>query len=354
VKILIDVGHPAHVHLFKNLVRKLQNNGAEVLFTCRSKEHEVQLLKHYGFRFESFGRKYHTSAGKILGLFKFDVKECLYGIKFKPDLFLSHGSIYAAHAAYFLRKPHISLEDTGNREQVRLYLPFTQCVLTSDVFPKDYGDKQIRFKSHHELAYLHPNQFIPDPLFKEEIGLKPDEKYIIIRFVAWNATHDKGQKGIGQKNKNILVKKLAETYRVFISSEQPLPKELHEYMPTFPPHLMHDALFHSDLYIGEGTTMAMEAALLGTPAIYINSLKYSNISDLAEYGLIYDVNPSDNIDHILMLASDRELKEKIQQKHQEMLRTKIDLTAFMVWFIENYPQSREMVEDTEEFWGRFR
>ena len=132
---------------------------------------------------------------------EFDIKELIIASRFKPDIFLSHGSMYAAHAAFLLRKPHITLEDTGNSEQVRLYLPFTKYVLTSNVFNKDYGKRQIRFNGHNELSYLHPNYFLPDNNFRNSLTLEPDEKYVILRFVSWKATHDKGQKGLSLKSK---------------------------------------------------------------------------------------------------------------------------------------------------------
>ena len=46
MNILIDIGHPAHVHLFKNFAWDMQNNGHKILFTCREKEFEIDLLKH--------------------------------------------------------------------------------------------------------------------------------------------------------------------------------------------------------------------------------------------------------------------------------------------------------------------
>ena len=36
---------------------------------------------------------------------------------------------------------------------------------------------------------------------------------------------------------------------------------------------MHNALKYASLFVGEGATMASECAILGTPAIYVNSLK---------------------------------------------------------------------------------
>ena len=93
MRILIDIGHPGHVHLFKNFARYMIEKGHEVLFTCREKEFEVFLLKKYGFEYRSFGRKYRTTFGKFFGLIKFDILETLTALKLKPDVFLSCGSM---------------------------------------------------------------------------------------------------------------------------------------------------------------------------------------------------------------------------------------------------------------------
>jgi len=356
MRILIDIGHPAHVHLFKHFAWGMQKKGHEVFFTCREKEFEIDLLRQYGFQFKSFGKKYKSRSGKLVGLLEFDMKEFLSGLHFKPDIFLSHGSIYATHAAFLLHKTNISLEDTGNWEQVRLYLPFTSCVLTSDIFPIDYGKKQIRFKSHNELAYLHPNYFTPDPSFKEKIGLKPDEEYIIMRFVAWNATHDIGQKGLSDLAKIEIAKKLSQRYKILISSEYPLPYELEKYKISFKPHQIHDALYQASLFIGEGTTMAMEAAILGTPSIYINSLQYSNVKDMASYDLLFNFSQVNNavVEKILSIALEKDLKNKTQAKRQRMLGDKIDLTSFLIWFIDNYPESFQIMKTTPDYQLKFK
>ena len=80
-------------------------------------------------------------------------------LAFKPDVFISHGSMYAAHAAFLRGKPHISLEDTFNFEQIRLYLPFTDVVLTSDYEHPFHSNKVIHYAGYHELAYLHPSLY---------------------------------------------------------------------------------------------------------------------------------------------------------------------------------------------------
>jgi predicted glycosyltransferase len=356
MRILIDIGHPAHVHLFKNFAWIMQKKGYKFFFTTREKEFEIDLLTKYDFEFLSFGKKYKSIIGKIFGLFQFDFKMLLAAIRYKPDIFLSHGSIYAAQIAWLLGKPHISFEDTGNLEQVRLYKPFTKVILTSDVFPFSYGEQQIRYKGHHEIAYLSPKYFTPKIDIYKFLQINSDTKYSILRFVSWNASHDKGQKGIDITTKyeiiNLLRKKCL---RIFISSENELPNDLKQYKIAISPEKMHDVLYFSDIFIGEGATMAMEAGVLGTPSIYINSLERSYCQDLEQYDLVCNFSKTDGLlDKINELLDAKVPRSYYRKKREELLNNKIDVTAFMVWFVENYPESVNTMKNDPDFQMRFK
>jgi len=342
MKILIDIGHPGHVHLFKNFAKKMQQKGNNILFTCRQKEFEIELLKSEGLPYVSFGKKYNSTPGKIYGLLKFGILEFIQGLKFRPDLFMSHGSPYAAHAATLLRKPHISMEDTGNMEQVRLYLPFTDSVLTSDAFHKNLGNKQIHYNGYHELAYLHPNSFTPNPKIYDFLEIKRDTPFVILRFVSWNASHDVNQSGLSMEEKRALINYLKKRYTVFISSEGELPNEFKKYRIKIPPQEMHHALAYACMFIGEGATMASESAVLGTPAIYINSISAGTINEQVDYGLLFHPKNGNGVfDTLKMLDNIPNRKELFQKRRQKLLNDKIDVTSFLIWFIENYPQSKK-------------
>ncbi len=339
---MIDIGHPGHVHLFKNVAKAMQQQGHEFLFTCREKEFEIELLQAEGFRFISFGKKYNTTLGKILGLLKFDLMSIWQGLKFRPDLLMSHGSPYAAHTAAILRKPHISLEDTGNMEQVRLYLPFTASVLTSTAFHKDLGEKQISYDGYHELAYLHPNNFTPNPNIYNLLGITQETPYVILRFVSWNASHDINQSGLTLDEKKEMIAHLQKRYTVFISAEGELPDEFKALQIKIPPQEMHHALAYASMFIGEGATMASECAVLGTPAIYINTIMAGTITEQMQYGLLYHFQDGKGVLHqIKTLEALPDIKETFQQKRQQMLAHKIDVTAFITWFLSEYPQSKQ-------------
>lgn len=354
MRILIDIGHPGHVHLFRPFANVMQNKGHKVFFTCREKEFEVELLKAAGFRYKSFGRKYKSVIGKIVGLAKFDAMELFTALRFKPDIFLSHGSPYAAHAAWLIGKPHISLEDTGNWEQMKLYLPFTKFVLTPDVLNEDLGKKQIRYKGYHELAYLHPNHFKVKNKGYEILGLNENEPYVILRFVSWNATHDIGQSGLSKEKKLKIIEYLKVRYKVIISSEGKLDTEFEPYRMRIQPERIHEVLADATLCISEGATMASEAGVLGTPALYVNSLVRKYNEDQGRFGLVYNFKSGEGVlEKIKELSQDPDLRKKALTSQKKLLLEKIDVTALLVWFVENYPQSPFILKQDPEFQNRF-
>lgn len=360
MKVLIDIGHPAHVHLFKNFALEMLKKGNSIFFTCREKEFETYLLEKYGFEFHSFGRKYRSAVGKLWGLIEFDIKELIRGLKFKPDIFLSAGSMYAAHAAFLLRKPHISLEDTFNFEQIRLYKPFTKIILTGDYENPLNEKKVIKYSGYHELAYLHPNWFSADESVIKELNVDKNEKYVIIRFVSWKASHDMGHKGISFDNKILAVKEFNNYAKVFISSEEELPPELSPYKIKIAPYKMHDAIAFASLVIGESFTMLSEAAVLGTPAVLIHDTKsYYLREQQKKYGLTFNFTESEEdqfkaIEKGIEILKTSDIKEEWQRRRNKMLTEKIDVTAFLIWFVENYPDSAEVMRKDSEYSKKFR
>lgn len=359
MRVIIDIGHPAHVHLFKNLAWRLQDSGHKVLFTCRDREHVVYLLKKYGFVYENYGKHYKNMQGKLYGLAKNEMQMLNTALSFKPDLFISHGSTIAAHSSFLVRKPHIALEDTFNMEQVRLSMPFTDVVLTGDYPHTSLGKKEIQYPGYHELAYLHPNVFTPDESVLDSLGVRKDEKYVIVRFVAWAATHDVGHAGMSLDNKMKLVNALAKNMKVFISSEVELPSELKDYQIRIRPDEMHSALAFAHLFVGESSTMATEAACLGIHSVYINDSQLGYITDLAKQGLIYPFTESES-DQLFAIAKASEIAMNedtsfCKELQSRLLQNKNDVSSFLYWFVINYPQSKLEIMGTDRFdFSRFK
>lgn len=360
MRILIDIGHPAHVHLFRFFAIEMKKRGHKVYFSATDKEFEHYLLKSFGFEYYSLGKRYKSIIGKLFGLIYFDFKLLLYAIKIKPHILISHGSFYASHIAFLLRKPHISLEDTFNNEQVILYKYFTKAILTGNYVHPYIGKRNIKYHGYHELAYLHPNQFQPNPDIYSFLNIEQGESYTLVRFVAWDATHDIKHQGISFENKLKLVEEINKINKVFISSESPLPPELEEYKLNLPPEKIHDALSFANLIVGESATMAAEAAVLGTPAVYLDNTGRYYTKELEDkYGMVFNYSESKEdqvkaINKAIEIISIKNNKEYWAKKREILLKDKIDVTNFLAWFVENFPTSFNEMRNNPEIQFQFK
>ncbi len=346
MKILINIGHPAHVHFFKYFIRQLEKDGHQVIVVAWYIGIVQMLLNAYNIRYRIVGKRYHGLTG--IGYSQIKYEYDLYKLikKTKPDILLGIGGTAIAHVGKLLRKPSVVFTDSESAKFANcITFPFTTVVLTPACYKIDLGKKHVRFNGYKELAYLHPNHFKPDAFVMEELGLKKHEKFVIIRFIAWQASHDIGQYGFTLAIKRKLVNELSKHARVLITSEHPLPDEFEEYRITTSPEKIHDLIYYATLLLGDSQTMTTEAGILGTPAIRCNSFvgpdDMSNFIELEQkYGLIYCYREPDKaIQRALELLHQPDLKEQWAKKRQKLLADKIDVTSFMVDFIEDYPES---------------
>jgi predicted glycosyltransferase len=337
MKILVDINHPAHVHYFKNCIKILRQKGHQIVVTARDRCPVPQLLQAYEQDYYNRGKGSEHLLGKLLYMPAANLKILKIALKTKPDKFLSFGTPYPNQVAWLLRKPGINFQDTENAGLMfAVSLPFSRVYCTPHCFKRDLGKKHIRFNGYMELAYLHPNYFTPDETIYEYLGINKEEKYVVMRFVSWGASHDIGHKGISVEMKRKAVEQVSQFARVFISSESELPKDLKPYQIDIPPEKMHDALAYAALLYGESATMASECAVLGTPAIYLDN-KGRGYTDEQEkkYGLVFNFTESihhqeESLCKAIELLKTPNLREQWQKRRQKMLSETIDVTAFMV------------------------
>ncbi|GAB7016038.1 DUF354 domain-containing protein [Methanogenium cariaci] len=348
MKILIDIGHPAHVHFFKGTVKDLSDKGHEILMVTRNKEMTVDLLKKYEFNYITVGEHQTSMTGKALALLQFDYRIYQVAKKFRPDLLVALGSPYLAHVSRVIHKPYISFWDTEDANLIiKLTSPFTDTICTPSCFLRDFGERQVRFEGYKELAYLHPDEFQPDSSVLDELNLTVNDRFIIVRFISWAASHDVGLQGI--KDPVEVVTTLEKYGKVFISSEKPPVPELEKYLLHISPEKFHSLLAYATLYIGEGGTITTEAAVLGTPAIHIEanakgeatgntSGNFREIRDT--YGLMYFFPDQDAaLKKAVQILENTDSKQEWQQKRARLLADKINVSAWMTDFISEYPES---------------
>ena len=250
---------------------------------------------------------------------------------------LQIGGIHNAPIGKLLGIPTLALSDTENEKWGnRISFPLSKHVFSPDCFNLDMGGSwknQITYPSYHELSYL-------TPLKIGEVK-KPKNRFLI-RFVEWQAGHDIGETSLSVSQKITIVNILNEYGRCYISSEGALPRELKEYAWTSHASGIHKFMKDCKLIIGESATMASEAACMGIPAIFISNTGrgYTTEQD-QKYGLIkhFKLDQWKEILNTVHYWASTDMYEEWQLKRKKMLKDKIDVTAWMVDVIENYPRN---------------
>jgi hypothetical protein len=337
----------------------MQEKEHEFFVSARERSIIHYLLNHYNISFYNRGRGMNGYLGKLWYMLFADIKLLYQAKRFKPDVFISFASPYAAQVAWMLRKPHIVLDDTEHARFGHIfYKPFSTVFLNPVCFHRDFGPRQIRYNSFTELFYLHSNYYSPDTSILYILNIKPGEKYVLLRFVSWKANHDFGHSGLDSNTKEKLVDLFTEKgYKVLISSESDtIDPVFRPYLINIPPERIHDVLKYCELFVSESGTMASEAAILGTPVIYVNSLPLMGyLEEEKTAGMLFHLKSSDKvIEKVNEVLSIPDFKDTFESSCQKMFDDKIDVTAFLVWFIENFPGSASMMREDPGYQDRFK
>jgi len=333
--IFIGMNHPKHFWMFKNIIEDLNKKQKLYKILVSEKDVLAELLNEANFPYIKLGVNKKGMHNKILQFIWYFLKTLALSIKYKPKIFIGQALPHFAFASFFIigSKFYI-LEDTEHVLTLhKITVPFCTKIFTPKEFPNKFGNKQVYISSFYELLYLHPNNFKPDPFSINKIGFTKEDKFIIIRLVSWNAHHDKNEWGIDNEFlKNLIIICENNKIKLLISSERKLENCFLKHLINIPPSIIHSLLYFAEMYIGEGATMAAEAALIGTPSVYINTLNVSYCKELAdEYNLIYNYRNTEGVIKIIEnLLSNNHLKEEHKKRLKKLLLDKIDPVDYFI------------------------
>ncbi|MFC6767030.1 DUF354 domain-containing protein [Natrinema soli] len=362
--VVITIQHPAHVHFFRNAVAILEGRGYDVSVYARDKDVTRELLEAYGIEHEVLAGTADSplELAKVQAVYEYRILKRIR--RLDPAVLLAIGEPAVAHASSFVDGHSVLFTDTEHATlQNALAFPFADLVCTPRAFRDDLEAAQYRYDGYHELAYLHPDRFTPDPTVLTELeaqsnapaavpkaapGAVPDagsetatdgagdDSLVVLRLVSWNAAHDFGRQGMGGIEH--LVTELEDAgATVLVSAEGDLPPAVADRRFDLPAERMHDLLAYADLFLGESATMAIESAVLGTPSLYVSDLDAGVLEELeTRYGLLQRRSQETGPDAIAdaargLLATDASTWER---RRQRLLEETVDTTSFVVDTVE--------------------
>jgi predicted glycosyltransferase len=335
MKILFDIGHPAHVHLFKNFIFYLLRNKHEVTLVSRKKDVTESLLNHYNIPHTAITEPGRNFFYMFLELMKRTFY--IYKLYKKKKFSFAFGTSFSIGYISFVSKMKSFnfTEDDDNIIPLYTYLtyPFsTKIINPSCLIFKKWKEKRVLHNSFHELAYLHPNNFKPNQKILEKYNLKPFE-YIIIRFSSLSAYHDLGIQGL-RGNVLLQIEQKLKNYPQIVSREGTKSHDID-------PWDMHDVLAFAKMIISDSQTMTMEAAVLGVPSIRYNSFveKISYLKEMeSRFDLTYGFLPGrdenkmlNKIDELLQVKN---LNNLWLVKREQMLNEKDDFNQWIINYFE--------------------
>lgn len=365
MNVLIQLSHPAHFHLYKHVVKNLMNDGHKVFILIKTKDILEDLLQQSGLPYFNILKEAHRKSklGILWDMLVRDWRMLRFVKKHKIDL-LTGSTVEVAQVGWLTRKYRVNTGEDDMRI-VPLFQkmagPFIQTML-SPVSCDNWKlePKSIKYAGYHKLAYLHPNQFCPDKSVVEKY-FSTERPYFVLRFAKLKAYHDieSDAHGINTEIAQHLIDMLLPHGEVYITSERELEPQFEKYRLQINPLDIHHVLAFAKLYIGDSQSMAVEAAMLGTPSLRFNDFagKIGVLEELEKrFQLTFAISPSepqmlyDKVNELLNLD---DLQVVFKQRRQKMLSEKVDVTAFFTWFIENYPESKRIMREDPDYQWRF-
>ncbi len=339
MRILVEILHPAHVHFFKNPIAEWRRRGDEVLVLSREKECASDLLDAYEIPYKAISRLGKQKFSLYPEMLRRIWRMWKYCRSFKPDVLTGIMGVTIAPVSRLVRRPAVVFYDTENATLTnRFVYPLAHSVCTPECYKGQVKGNHITYPGYHELAYLHPERFKPDPDIVRRHGIDPGGKYFIVRFVSWQASHDIGEKGLGPEFGTLIVEKLAPHGQVLVTSESRLPEHLEPYRCQFPPEDIHHIMAFAHLLVGESATMASESAVLGVPALFISNTGRGYTDEQQEkYGLVFNFTTSHKqeiLSCLDQLLHKENLKEEFDTKKDKLLSSRIDTTNWIIQHID--------------------
>lgn len=333
------------MHLLHGVAEEMKKRGHKVFYSVRDIPVAKRLMEHYGMTpWIDLGGKKDSLLGKAQTVLSQDMQLLRFVRRNHIDLGLSSGLVLS-HVSRLTKMKSFMFDDDDDEAEplvTKYGHPLSDIVFTPDCIHRK-TKHAVYYAGTHELAYLHPNRFAPDPSVLQHAGLAEGERFFIMRFVALKGHHDVGQAGLSLEQKRALVDLLKAHGRVIITSERAVEPEFEPYRLPVPPEEIHSLMAYSSMFVGDSQTMTSEAAVLGVPALKCNTfagrLSVPNMLE-NKYSLCYAYLPERFGDMLAKIRSlldmpSESLRAEWQAKRQQMLHEMIDPTEFFINHIEH-------------------
>jgi len=351
---LFFLGHPAHYHLFRFTMEELRLQGHRVTVMIKSKDILVNLLDAAGINYINVlpqGRR-DGIFGIVEGILKKAKALNQFCKNDRPHLMLGT-SAEIAWIGKLQKIPSLVFnEDDVDivKTFARIVYPFATHIVSPEATDnKRWKRKTITYPGYQKLAYLHPNRFSPNREILDSY-FSSKRPYSILRFAKLNAHHDIGAQGFTSDTVRETIRIMKQYGDVYITSERELEAEFEQYRLQINPLDIHHVIYYAQLYAGDSQSMAVEAAMLGTPSVRFSSFsgKIRVLEELEHtYKLTFGILPSENeklYSIINELLSNPTTASTFSERRDFMLSKMIDVTSFILELTSQFGRAQKLAK----------
>ncbi len=351
-KVWIEILTPKQVMFFGRLLNRCRQKGYETIVTSRDYSEVNKVRERRGIEAEVAGKHGgSTLSGKLSASLERAEKLQEIAESEAPDVAIYLSSPEAARVSFGLGIESISVNDIPEAEaQSRLTVPISSRVAAPKCIPKEvftkYGiseDKIVQYDALDPIAWL--KDFEPDEKVLEELDINKEKQLITFRTMETKASYLKGDKKV-----NFLVpviKEISEKTNAQIvvlsrySQEEEIKKELSdEILVTNYVSQSQSLLYYSDVFVGAGGTMSLEAGLLGTPTLSCRPFDTYYEKYAKKEGLIEHVERGNEAEKIIhMLEKNGEYKKELRKTAERLKKEMEDPIDVLMETIEELTQN---------------
>jgi len=338
MKISPLVIHPHHIDFFENLYHELKSKGHNVLCLVRGDKVNKKYLLESDIKHSFYGSGLDSYLPQFFPKYRNQFSLVRKLVAFRPDLVFSvnslpcspYNSIFNIYSVTFLDRK------LQNKEEKRIF-NYADKIVTPDCYPFDVpSDKQLSYPSYHSFAYLHPKRFEADSTVLDSLTVKSKD-YVFVSFArrSWEGFTDDDL--LPRREKIDIVRNLSEHRRVLVDGRGSVPEPLAEYVPSIPLNRYNHLLANAELVVGDDPIICSEAGVLGIPWIFISK---SSTPTLEEQEIQYEIGSQvesvEEADELAEMILTGEVEPDFDRARKEILNDKIDLTSWMIKFVEIY------------------
>ncbi|MFO7872464.1 MAG: DUF354 domain-containing protein [Candidatus Undinarchaeales archaeon] len=335
-KIWIEILTPKQVMFFGRLLEKCRERGYETVVTSRDYSEVNKVRDRYGIDAEVVGEHGgSTLSGKLsAGLERAEKLQEIVESE-QPDVAVYLSSPDAARVSFGLGIESISVNDIPEAEaQSKLTVPISSRVACPKCIPKkvftEYGiseDRVVQYDALDPIAWL--KDFKPDEKILNELDIDSEKPLITFRTMETKASYLKEEKKV-----NFLVpiiKEISEKIDAQIvvlsryNQEEEIKKELSDDITvTNYVSQPQSLLYYSDVFVGAGGTMSLEAGLLGTPTLSCRPIDTYYERHAKKEGLIEHVEKGNETEKIIHMLEKNGKYKKELRKTAERLKKEME------------------------------